>query len=56
MSHQRHALTCCGSQVDDNTIVYVADPTFKNSINVNVGRNVDLEVPRVSDILWLHLI
>ncbi len=28
-------------------IVFVADTTFSNLINVNVGQNVDLEVPRV---------
>eukprot|EP00199_Chlamydomonas_sp_CCMP681_P005369 CAMPEP_0119107750 /NCGR_PEP_ID=MMETSP1180-20130426/11581_1 /TAXON_ID=3052 ORGANISM="Chlamydomonas cf sp, Strain CCMP681" /NCGR_SAMPLE_ID=MMETSP1180 /ASSEMBLY_ACC=CAM_ASM_000741 /LENGTH=241 /DNA_ID=CAMNT_0007093287 /DNA_START=30 /DNA_END=755 /DNA_ORIENTATION=+ len=33
-------------KVDDSTIVFVADPTFKNIINVNVGQNVDLDVPR----------
>jgi hypothetical protein len=33
--------------VDDNTIVFVADPTFANIINVNVGQAVDLEVPQV---------
>ncbi|GBF99806.1 hypothetical protein Rsub_12559 [Raphidocelis subcapitata] len=32
--------------VDDNTIVFVADPTFANIINVNVGQGVDLEVPQ----------
>ena len=34
-------------KVDDSTIVFVADPTFTNLINVNVGQNVDLDVPRV---------
>lgn len=32
--------------VDDSTIVFVADPTFANIINVNVGQGVDLEVPQ----------
>ncbi|KAL5196738.1 hypothetical protein ABZP36_000250 [Zizania latifolia] len=33
-------------QVDDQTIVFVADPTFGNIINFNVGALVDLDVPR----------
>ncbi|GAV69631.1 Repair_PSII domain-containing protein [Cephalotus follicularis] len=33
-------------QVDDRTIVFVADPTFGNIINFNVGDLVDLDVPR----------
>ncbi|KAH9604741.1 hypothetical protein KSS87_004964 [Heliosperma pusillum] len=33
-------------QVDDRTIVFVADPTFGNILNFNVGAQVDLEVPR----------
>ncbi|KAJ3679898.1 hypothetical protein LUZ60_016176 [Juncus effusus] len=33
-------------QVDDRTIVFVADPTFGNILNFNVGSLVDLEVPR----------
>lgn len=37
--------------VDDNTIVFVADPTFANIINVNVGQGVDLEVPQVG-VTW----
>ncbi|KAG1678486.1 hypothetical protein FOA52_014517 [Chlamydomonas sp. UWO 241] len=32
--------------VDDSSIVFVADPTFKNILNFNVGQAVDLEVPR----------
>ncbi|GFR51930.1 hypothetical protein Agub_g14451, partial [Astrephomene gubernaculifera] len=32
--------------VDDNTIVFVADPTFGDILNFNVGAAVDLEVPR----------
>jgi hypothetical protein len=36
--------------VDDNTIVFVADPTFANIVNVNVGAGVDLEVPQVRQI------
>ncbi|CAN6247691.1 unnamed protein product [Urochloa humidicola] len=33
-------------QVDERTIVFVADPTFGNIINFNVGPLVDLDVPR----------
>ncbi|OAY70643.1 Thylakoid lumenal 15.0 kDa protein 2, chloroplastic, partial [Ananas comosus] len=33
-------------QVDDRTIVFVADPTFGNIINFNIGASVDLDVPR----------
>ena len=33
--------------VDDKTIVFVADPTFANIINFNVGQGIDLEVPTV---------
>ncbi|CAL9002283.1 unnamed protein product [Prunus brigantina] len=34
-------------QVDDRTIVFVADPTFAgNILNFNVGASVDLDVPR----------
>ncbi|XP_051114345.1 thylakoid lumenal 15.0 kDa protein 2, chloroplastic [Andrographis paniculata] len=32
--------------VDDNTIVFVADPTFGNILNFNVGATVDLDIPR----------
>ncbi|KAK3445403.1 hypothetical protein EUGRSUZ_A01683 [Eucalyptus grandis] len=32
--------------VDDQTIVFVADPTFGNIINFNVGASVDLDIPR----------
>ncbi|CAA0829724.1 Thylakoid lumenal 15.0 kDa protein 2-chloroplastic [Striga hermonthica] len=32
--------------VDDSTIVFVADPTFGNIINFNVGASVDLDIPR----------
>ncbi|XP_030452309.1 thylakoid lumenal 15.0 kDa protein 2, chloroplastic isoform X2 [Syzygium oleosum] len=32
--------------VDDRTIVFVADPTFGNIINFNVGASVDLDIPR----------
>ncbi|XP_074268837.1 thylakoid lumenal 15.0 kDa protein 2, chloroplastic [Silene latifolia] len=39
-------------QVDDRTIVFVADPTFGNILNFNVGAQVDLEVPRS---FWSHL-
>jgi hypothetical protein len=34
--------------VDDSSIVFVADPTFGDILNFNVGQAVDLEVPRVS--------
>ncbi|XP_077220405.1 thylakoid lumen 15.0 kDa protein isoform X2 [Tasmannia lanceolata] len=33
-------------QVDDRTIVFVADPTFGNILNFNVGSSVDLDIPR----------
>ncbi|XAR69133.1 hypothetical protein NMG60_11000613 [Bertholletia excelsa] len=33
-------------QVDDRTIVFVADPTFGNMINFNVGATLDLDIPR----------
>ncbi|GAB4856656.1 hypothetical protein Ancab_014570 [Ancistrocladus abbreviatus] len=33
-------------EVDDRTIVFVADPTFGNILNFNVGAQVDLDVPR----------
>ncbi|KAL8208630.1 hypothetical protein R6Q57_008042 [Mikania cordata] len=34
-------------QVDDRTIVFVADPTFAgNILNFNVGETVDLDIPR----------
>ncbi|XP_057983203.1 thylakoid lumenal 15.0 kDa protein 2, chloroplastic [Malania oleifera] len=33
-------------QVDDRTIVFVADPTFGNILNFNVGAAVDLDIPR----------
>ncbi|XP_022962683.1 thylakoid lumenal 15.0 kDa protein 2, chloroplastic-like [Cucurbita moschata] len=33
-------------QVDDRTIVFVADPTFGNILNFNVGTSVDLDIPR----------
>ncbi|XP_006839157.2 thylakoid lumenal 15.0 kDa protein 2, chloroplastic [Amborella trichopoda] len=33
-------------QVDDKTIVFVADPAFGNILNFNVGALVDLDVPR----------
>ncbi|KAK9126609.1 hypothetical protein Scep_015458 [Stephania cephalantha] len=32
--------------VDDRTIVFVADPTFGNILNFNVGATIDLDVPR----------
>ncbi|CAI9289490.1 unnamed protein product [Lactuca saligna] len=33
-------------KVDDRTIVFVADPTFGNILNFNVGESVDLDIPR----------
>jgi hypothetical protein len=33
--------------VDDTSIVFVADPTFGDILNFNVGQSVDLEVPQV---------
>ncbi|XP_038694563.1 thylakoid lumenal 15.0 kDa protein 2, chloroplastic [Tripterygium wilfordii] len=33
-------------QVDDRTIVFVADPSFGNILNFNVGASVDLDIPR----------
>ncbi|XP_047308439.1 thylakoid lumenal 15.0 kDa protein 2, chloroplastic [Impatiens glandulifera] len=33
-------------KVDDRTVVFVADPTFGNLLNFNVGVTVDLDVPR----------
>lgn len=32
--------------IDDNTIVFVADPSFGDILNFNVGAGIDLEVPR----------
>lgn len=34
--------------VDEDTVVFVADPNTGNILNFNVGSNVDLLVPRVS--------
>lgn len=34
--------------MDDSSIVFVADPTFGDILNFNVGQAVDLDVPRVS--------
>ncbi|GMH09828.1 hypothetical protein Nepgr_011669 [Nepenthes gracilis] len=33
-------------KVDDRTIVFVADPTFGNVLNFNVGAQVDIDIPR----------
>jgi hypothetical protein len=33
-------------RVDDSTVVFVADPTFGDILNFNVGAAVDLEVPQ----------
>ncbi|KAK6942782.1 TPM domain [Dillenia turbinata] len=33
-------------RVDDRTIVFVADPTFGNILNFNVGESIDLDIPR----------
>jgi len=38
--------------VDDSTIVFVADPTFGDLLNFNVGAAVDLDVPRT---FWQRL-
>lgn len=36
-------ITCCMLlQVDDDTVVFVADPGLGNILNFNVGTNVDL--------------
>ena len=35
--------------VDADTVVFVADPGLGNILNFNVGENVDLMVPSVSD-------
>jgi hypothetical protein len=32
--------------VDDDTVVFVADPVTGNILNFNVGKNIDLRVPR----------
>eukprot|EP01024_Parvocaulis_polyphysoides_P002099 TRINITY_DN10647_c0_g1_i3.p2 TRINITY_DN10647_c0_g1~~TRINITY_DN10647_c0_g1_i3.p2 ORF type:complete len:224 (+),score=35.85 TRINITY_DN10647_c0_g1_i3:312-983(+) len=32
--------------VDDDTVVFVADPTFGDILNFNVGQNIDLQIPR----------
>jgi hypothetical protein len=54
-----HAMLCCAPRlhaglairefwgVDDTSIVFVADPTFGDILNFNVGQAVDLEVPQV---------
>ncbi|KAL9264028.1 Thylakoid lumenal 15.0 kDa protein 2, chloroplastic-like protein [Drosera capensis] len=31
--------------VDDRTLVFVADPTFGNILHFNVGAQVDLDIP-----------
>jgi len=33
-------------KVDDKSIVFVADPTFNNILNFNVGSGLDLDVPQ----------
>ena len=33
--------------VDDNTVVFVEDPGLGNAVNLNIGSNIDLDVPRV---------
>jgi hypothetical protein len=38
--------------VDDSFVVLVADPNFGDILNFNVGQGVDLEVPRVSLLLF----
>ena len=37
--------------VDEDTVVFVADPNTGNILNFNVGSNVDLRVPRVVAVL-----
>ena len=32
--------------MDDNSVVFVADPSFGDILNFNVGAGVDLEVPK----------
>ena len=39
-------------KVDDDTVVFVADPGLGNILNFSVGANVDLEVPRRSGPDW----
>ncbi len=34
--------------VDDDTVVFVADPSLGNILNFNVGSSIDLRIPRVS--------
>ena len=43
-------------KVDDNTVVFVADPTFGDMLNFNVGGNVDLSVrwPAASSVNERH--
>lgn len=31
--------------VDENSVVFVADPNFGNILNFNVGSNIDVQVP-----------
>jgi hypothetical protein len=31
--------------VDDNSVVFVADPNFGNILNFNVGSNIDIQIP-----------
>ena len=38
--------------VDDRTVVFVADPSFGNILNFNVGQEIDLDVPRT---FWTKL-
>ncbi|GMH44187.1 hypothetical protein BSKO_12121 [Bryopsis sp. KO-2023] len=33
-------------KVDEDTVVFVADPTFGGILNFNVGQNIDFQVPR----------
>ena len=33
--------------VDDDTVVFVADPSLGNILNFNVGSTIDLRIPRV---------
>lgn len=44
--------------MDDNTVVLVADPTFGNVLNFNIGINIDSFIPRVraSLVIWLGML
>eukprot|EP00889_Picochlorum_renovo_P002110 jgi/Picre1/29140/NNA_004533.t1 len=42
----RQVLPSKSTGVDDDTVVFVADPNTGNILNFNVGTNVDFRVPR----------